>query len=103
MTLSFLNNTIPIGVQVKGRVITQLSAARTAIERAIGVVVSSYLVECVHNAEEIGEKNIEELVKEAVNLLVSSRYKKGLTLSFINNTIPVGVQVKGKSEKERRR
>ncbi|AST93609.1 MULTISPECIES: metal-sensitive transcriptional regulator [Sutcliffiella] len=54
-------------------VITQLSAARTAIDRTIGVVVSSNLVEGVRNAEEIGEKNTEELLKEAVNLLVRSR------------------------------
>lgn len=54
-------------------VITQLSAARTAIDRTIGVVVSSNLVECVRIAEESGEKNTEALVKEAVNLLVKSR------------------------------
>ncbi|MBO1515495.1 metal-sensitive transcriptional regulator [Metabacillus bambusae] len=54
-------------------VITQLSAARTAIDRTIGVVVSSNLVECVRLAEESGEKNTEELVREAVNLLVKSR------------------------------
>lgn len=53
-------------------VITQLSAARSAIDRTIGVVVSSNLVECVRLAEEQGE-NTEELVKEAVNLLVKSR------------------------------
>ncbi|MFK4998353.1 metal-sensitive transcriptional regulator [Bacillus sp. N9] len=51
-------------------VITQLSAARTAIDRTIGVVVSSNLVECVRNAEQMGEKTTEELVEEAVNLLV---------------------------------
>ncbi|CAI9390641.1 MULTISPECIES: metal-sensitive transcriptional regulator [Bacillaceae] len=54
-------------------VITQLSATRAAIDRTIGVVVSSNLVECVRNAEENGEKNTEDLVKEAVNLLVKSR------------------------------
>jgi len=54
-------------------VITQLSAARTAIDRTIGVVVSSNLVECVRHAEETGERSTEELVKEAVNLLVKSR------------------------------
>ncbi|MFF2447393.1 metal-sensitive transcriptional regulator [Neobacillus sp. NPDC058068] len=54
-------------------VITQLSATRTAIDRTIGVVVSSNLVECVRNAEETGERSTEELVKEAVNLLVKSR------------------------------
>ncbi|NMO96335.1 metal-sensitive transcriptional regulator [Paenibacillus lemnae] len=53
-------------------VITQLSAARTAIDRTIGVVVSSNLVECVREAEERGEST-EELVQQAVNLLVKSR------------------------------
>ncbi|MCM3024557.1 metal-sensitive transcriptional regulator [Heyndrickxia ginsengihumi] len=53
-------------------VITQLSAARTAIDRTIGVVVSSNLVECVQKAEAEG-RSAEELVKEAVNLLVKSR------------------------------
>lgn len=53
-------------------VITQLSATRTAIDRTIGVVVSSNLVECVRAANEEGH-NTEDLVKEAVNLLVRSR------------------------------
>ncbi|MED1203929.1 metal-sensitive transcriptional regulator [Heyndrickxia acidicola] len=52
--------------------IAQLSAARTAIDRTIGVVVSSNLVECVQRAHE-NKENTEELVKEAVNLLVKSR------------------------------
>ena len=54
-------------------VITQLSAARTAIDRTIGVIVSSNLVECVKKADETNERSTEELVKEAVNLLVRSR------------------------------
>lgn len=53
-------------------VITQLSATRSAIDRTIGVVVSSNLVECVQKAEEKGQ-DTESLVKEAVNLLVKSR------------------------------
>lgn len=53
-------------------VITQLSAARTALDRTIGVVVSSNLVKCVQNAD-IDGRNAEELVKEAVDLLVKSR------------------------------
>ncbi|PLR80292.1 cytoplasmic protein [Bacillus canaveralius] len=53
-------------------VITQLSATRSAIDRTIGVIVSSNLVECVREANENGE-NTEALVKEAVNLLVRSR------------------------------
>ncbi|WP_394235880.1 metal-sensitive transcriptional regulator [Niallia oryzisoli] len=54
-------------------VITQLSAARTAIDRTIGVVVSSNLIECVQKAEDQGEPRMEDLVKDAVNLLVKSR------------------------------
>jgi DNA-binding FrmR family transcriptional regulator len=54
-------------------VITQLSAARTAIDRTIGVVVSSNLIHCVQKANSEGKGNTEELVKEAVNLLVKSR------------------------------
>ena len=54
-------------------VITQLSATRTAIDRTIGVIVSSNLVECVQKANEQGEKSMEELVQEAVKLLVKSR------------------------------
>lgn len=54
-------------------VITQLSAARTAIDRTIGVIVSSNLVECVKKAEETNERSAEELIKEAVDLLVKSR------------------------------
>lgn len=53
-------------------VITQLSAARTAIDRTIGVIVSSNLIECVKDAETKGQ-NTEELVKQAVELLVKSR------------------------------
>jgi DNA-binding FrmR family transcriptional regulator len=54
-------------------VITQLSAARTAIDRTIGVIVSSNLVECVKKAEETQERSAEDLIKEAVDLLVKSR------------------------------
>ena len=54
-------------------VITQLSASRTAIDRAIGVIVSTNLVECVKNADTLGEKSMEDIVKEAVELLVKSR------------------------------
>ncbi|MCD4839037.1 MULTISPECIES: metal-sensitive transcriptional regulator [Neobacillus] len=54
-------------------VITQLSAARTAIDRTIGVIVSSNLVECVRKAEEMNGRSAEDLVKEAVDLLVRSR------------------------------
>ncbi|MED3563788.1 metal-sensitive transcriptional regulator [Bacillus xiapuensis] len=54
-------------------VITQLSAARTAIDRTIGVIVSTNLVDCVETANNHGAKSMEKLVKEAVDLLVKSR------------------------------
>ncbi|WP_113967942.1 metal-sensitive transcriptional regulator [Rossellomorea aquimaris] len=53
-------------------VITQLSAAKTALDRSVGLIVSMNLVECVRDSQETGE-NTETLVKEAVNLLVKSR------------------------------
>ncbi|MFB7138761.1 metal-sensitive transcriptional regulator [Gottfriedia sp. NPDC056225] len=53
-------------------VITQLSAVKSALDRTIGVIVSSNLVDCVRNASENGQ-DAEDLVKEAVNLLVKSR------------------------------
>ncbi|MFJ5769359.1 metal-sensitive transcriptional regulator [Psychrobacillus sp. NPDC093180] len=53
-------------------VITQLSAVRSAVDRTIGVIVSSNLVECVQDAGADGEKT-DQLIKEAVNLLVKSR------------------------------
>ncbi|MBO9129141.1 metal-sensitive transcriptional regulator [Bacillus sp. 165] len=53
-------------------VITQLSAVRSAVDRTVGVIVSSNLVECVLEADKNIEKT-DELIKEAVNLLVKSR------------------------------
>lgn len=53
-------------------VITQLSAVRSAVDRTVGVIVSSNLIECVLEAEKNGD-NAEQLIKEAVNLLVKSR------------------------------
>ncbi len=53
-------------------VITQLSAVRSAVDRTIGVVVSSNLVECVKDADK-NCREADELIAEAVNLLVKSR------------------------------
>lgn len=53
-------------------VITQLSAVRSGVDRAIGVIVSENLIECVWNAEGDQEK-MNESLQEAVNLLVKSR------------------------------
>lgn len=54
-------------------VITQLSASRSAIDRAIGVIVSANLIECIQNLDELGDRTEEDVVQEAVNLLVKSR------------------------------
>ncbi|WP_040215215.1 metal-sensitive transcriptional regulator [Clostridium polynesiense] len=53
-------------------VITQLSAVRSAVDKSIGVLVSSNLIQCF---EESGkdEYRRDELIREAVNLLVKSR------------------------------
>jgi len=54
-------------------VITQLSASRSAIDRTIGVIVSENLIECMKYIEENEDQTEEDLVKEAVDLLVKSR------------------------------
>ena len=53
-------------------IITQLLVERSAVDRMIGVVVSENLVECVRNVEGI-EGKVDEMIKEAVNLVVKSR------------------------------
>lgn len=53
-------------------VITQLSAVRSAVDRAIGVIVSENLVDCLAN-KELNEIDKNEYVKQAVELLVKSR------------------------------
>ncbi|WP_110111832.1 metal-sensitive transcriptional regulator [Bacillus sp. CGMCC 1.16541] len=53
-------------------IITQLSAVRSAVDRTVGVIVSSNLVECALEAERNGQP-ADEMIKEAVNLLVKSR------------------------------
>jgi DNA-binding FrmR family transcriptional regulator len=53
-------------------VVAQLSAVRNAIDRAIAVIVSTNLENCLRESMEKGEKT-EHLVKEAVELLVKSR------------------------------
>lgn len=50
----------------------QMSAARNALDRALGVVVSSNLEQCVRQQIENGEDS-EEMIQEAVNMLVKSR------------------------------
>ncbi|MGG0790877.1 metal-sensitive transcriptional regulator [Peribacillus simplex] len=53
-------------------IVTQLSAARNAIDRTMGVIVSENLEQCVRENVVKGE-GTDHLVKEAVNLLIKSR------------------------------
>ena len=53
-------------------VVTQLSAVRSAVDRAVGVIVSENLEQCVRESLEKGE-GTDQLVKDAVSLLVKSR------------------------------
>lgn len=53
-------------------IVSQMTAARTAIDRAIGVVVSTNLEKCVRDQIAKGE-DTEDEIKEAVDLLVRSR------------------------------
>lgn len=65
-----------LGMMEQGKdcreIVTQLSAARNAIDRAMGVIVSANLEQCVRENVEKGE-GTDHLVKEAVNLLIKSR------------------------------
>lgn len=55
-------------------VVTQLSAAKNALNRTMNVIVSDNLVQCVQNHMlNNSEENTEDLVKEAVELLNKSR------------------------------
>ncbi|WP_138417369.1 metal-sensitive transcriptional regulator [Aquibacillus sediminis] len=53
-------------------VVTQMSAVRSALDRTAALIVSSNLEQCIREENENGEKS-EDLIKEAVNLLVKSR------------------------------
>ena len=53
-------------------VITQLTAVRSAIDKAIGLIVSENLVKCVVEGDQ-EEEDKQKLIQEAVNLLVKSR------------------------------
>lgn len=52
-------------------VITQLSAVRSGVDRAIGVIVSQNLKDCIMDAKD--EAAINDSIEEAVNLFVKSR------------------------------
>ena len=51
-------------------VVTQLSAIRTSIDRAIGLIAAGNLAQCLR--EESDEENSES-IQEAINLIVRTR------------------------------
>ncbi|WP_221569051.1 metal-sensitive transcriptional regulator [Alkalihalobacillus sp. TS-13] len=53
-------------------IVTQMSAIRSALDRTIGLVVGTNLEQCLREQLDKGE-NTDDLIKEAVNLLVKSR------------------------------
>lgn len=52
-------------------IVTQLSAIRSAVDRTIGVVVSSNLIECLRNEDQ--HESEEDALQEAIDLFVKSR------------------------------
>ncbi|KGX92586.1 hypothetical protein N781_14740 [Pontibacillus halophilus JSM 076056 = DSM 19796] len=54
-------------------VITQLSAARSAMDRAIAYIVARNLETCIREADENGNDEADQIIQEAVQMLVKSR------------------------------
>ena len=54
-------------------IVTQLSAVKSALDKTIGVVVSTNLEMCVRESVQQGSTDTEKLVQDAVNLLIKSR------------------------------
>ncbi|WP_085524394.1 metal-sensitive transcriptional regulator [Tuberibacillus sp. Marseille-P3662] len=52
--------------------VSQMSAVRSALDKSIAVIVSSNLEQCVREQVDKDEPT-DELIQEAVNLLVKSR------------------------------
>lgn len=69
-----LNGVVKMMEEEKGckDIITQLSASKGSIQRLMGIIISENLIECVKTAEENNESS-QELINEAVNLLVKSK------------------------------
>ncbi|QQK76687.1 metal-sensitive transcriptional regulator [Salicibibacter cibarius] len=53
-------------------VVTQLSAAKNALDRTSALIVSKNLEQCIREEQANGE-SAEDVINEAVNLLVKSR------------------------------
>ncbi|RYL88457.1 metal-sensitive transcriptional regulator [Sporolactobacillus sp. Y61] len=54
-------------------VVTQMTAARTAMDRALGLVIGKNLEACLREQIESGKGSTESIVNEAVQMLVKSR------------------------------
>lgn len=54
-------------------VVTQLSAAKSALDRSMNVIVSENLVQCVRETMNNPDEDTDALVKEAIELLNKSR------------------------------
>src|SRR5699024_1951021 len=52
--------------------VSKVSAARTELDRTAALIVSTNLEQCIREEQESGESS-EDVIKEAVNLLVKSR------------------------------
>ncbi|SDX47417.1 metal-sensitive transcriptional regulator [Salimicrobium album] len=53
-------------------VVTQLSAARSAMDRSLAYIVAKNLETCIRDAENEGE-SADEVIGEAIQMLVKSR------------------------------
>jgi len=53
-------------------VVSQLSAVRSATDRAIGYIVAKNLESCILEAKEEG-RDAEDAIQEAVNMMIKSR------------------------------
>lgn len=53
-------------------IVTQMSAARNALDRTLALIVSQNLERCIRE-EKADDESSEDLIKEAVSLLLKSR------------------------------
>ena len=52
-------------------VVTQMSAARNALDRTLALIVSQNVEECIRN-EKLDDESSGQLIEEAVSLLIKS-------------------------------
>ncbi|MEM5635228.1 metal-sensitive transcriptional regulator [Bacillus cereus] len=67
-------------------VITQLTASRSALDRTIGLVVGTNLEQCLREQFESGNGSNEELIKEAVQLLVKADNLSNVSIDRFSKT-----------------